>query len=223
MLDIAHVIPLSWRYRIADLRGRGVYAGYPNRHRCIFIHIPKTGGSAVADVLFGNKSRHVPYFEYEFANPNKFRRYFKFAFVRNPWDRLISTFFFLRGGGMNENDRLWSERNIAHYPNFGSFVRAWLTEENISTWVHFFPQSHFILDETGSVKVDFVGRFERLDEDFNLVAKKLGCQKSLPKKNVGEHKHFTSYYDNETREIVARVYARDIKSFGYEFIENGEQ
>lgn len=53
-----------------------------------------------------------------------------------------------------------------------------------------------------------------------LVAKNLGCQKSLTKKNVSEHKHSTSYYENETREILALVYGRGITSLGYEFIEN---
>ena len=46
---------MLWRMRLADLRGRGVYAGYPNRHRCIFIHIPKNGGTSIAHSLFGLK------------------------------------------------------------------------------------------------------------------------------------------------------------------------
>jgi hypothetical protein len=210
-------IPVIGRQRLADIRGRGVYAGYPNRHRCIFIHIPKTAGSSVVRILFGEASRHVPYFEYERANPIKFRRYFKFAFVRNPWDRLVSTYFFLRAGGMNDQDRAWAERNLSGYADFGDFVREWLNEQSIWSWIHFYPQYHFVLNDAGSTMVDYLGRFERLDADFQFVARRLGMVANVPKSNKSNHRHFATYYDDKTREIVARVYARDIDAFGYKF------
>jgi hypothetical protein len=206
---------LGWRMRLADLRGRGVYAGYPNAHRCIFVHIPKTAGSSITQALFGAPSRHVPYFVYQRANPIKFHRYFKFAFVRNPWDRLVSTYFFLREGGLNWQDRQWSERNLAGYGDFGSFVRGWLTPENAYSWIHFMPQSHFICNQAGDLMVDFVGRFERLTDDFDVVARRLGLAANLPLTNQSEHAPFAAYYDSETRDIVRLVYSRDIEAFGY--------
>jgi hypothetical protein len=93
-LELDYSKLLKWRMRLADLRGRGAYAGYPNRHRCIFIHIPKTAGASIALSLFNEPPRHVHYRDFEIANPDKFRRYFKFAFVRNPWDRLVSSYFY---------------------------------------------------------------------------------------------------------------------------------
>jgi chondroitin 4-sulfotransferase 11 len=216
-MDLAPYIPMQLRRRIADFRGRGVYGGYPNRSRCIFIHIPKTAGSSVVETLFGENSRHIPYFEYERANPRKFQRFFKFAFVRNPWDRVVSTYTFLRRGGMNELDRNWSAQNLSQYPDFASFVRGWLNEENVWSWVHFVPQAHFILNEQGTVMVDYVGRFERIDEDFAYVAHRLGRDMRLGKTNQSGHRHFSSYYDEDTREIVRRVYARDIEAFNYRF------
>lgn len=204
------------RMRIADIRGRGLYAGYPNRHRCIFIHVPKTAGTAIARALFESPSEHIPYFIYQRTNPAKFHRFFKFAFVRNPWDRLVSSFFYLHRGGMHAYDQAWSERFIAPYRgDFGQFVRNWLTSENVSTWAHFAPQSDFILDARDNVMVDFVGRYERLHDDFQFVARRLKLNTALRPINESAHDDFRRCYDEETSSIVQKVYARDIKVFGY--------
>lgn len=205
------------RMRIADWRKRGVYSGYPDRHRCIFIHVPKAAGSGIAAALFGEGSRHVPYFEFEQANADKFRRYFKFAFVRNPWDRLVSSYFYLRAGGSGDRDRQWAERNLFDYPDFKSFVHGWLTDEAIWSGIHFVPQHFFICDQSLRVKMDFVGRFENLAADFKAVAERLNIETDLPHANRSEHRHYTEYYTPALKERVASVYAADIAAFGYGF------
>src|SRR5690242_16373729 len=207
-------VPL-WRVRLADLRGRGVYAGVPDEKRCIFIHIPKTAGTSVAQTLFGAASRHVPYIEYLRANPHKFARYFKFSFVRDPWDRLVSTYFFLKNGGMNETDLEWSRQNLEPYKTFDDFVCRGLARPEIVSWVHFRPQADFILSPDDQQMMDFVGRFERLERDFGIIADRLGVRASLQSRNAGEHMPFESYYTLETANVVARVYARDVAAFGY--------
>jgi hypothetical protein len=127
----------------------------------------------------------------------------------------VSTYFFLREGGVNWQDRQWSGRNLAGYRDFGSFVRGWLTPENACGWVHFMPQSHFICNKAGDLMVDFVGRFERLNDDFDVVARRLGLAVKLPLKNQSEHAHFAAYYDSETEGIVRQVYSLDIEAFNY--------
>ena len=207
---------MTLRERIADLRGRGAYRGWPNANRAIFIHIPKTGGSSVAQALFGG-SLHVPYFEYERINSRKFRRFFKFAFVRNPWARLVSTYFFLKNGGVNEMDRYFAAENIAGYDNFEAFVEGWLNEKNIWSWVHFKPQHYFICDTSLRVQMDFVGRTETIDADFGYICQRLGVAAGLTWTNRGNHRPYSEYYSDDLRERVAAVYAKDIAIFGYQF------
>ena len=206
------------RMRIADLRGRGVYRGYPDEHRCVFIHIPKAAGTSLTKTLFAAPSRHLQYTEYERANPKKFKKYFKFTFVRNPYDRLFSAYTFLKKGGLNELDRCWAEQNLASFPDFESFVHGWVTPENIWSWVHFKPQHWWVCDASFNVKVDFVGRFEQMDSDVAIVQDRLSLPVApLPKINVTDRPQaLESPYTAETRAIVAQVYQTDFDLFAYE-------
>ena len=205
------------RMRIADLRGRGVYSGYPNAHRCVFIHIPKAAGTSLTKTLFAAPSRHLQYTEYERTNPRKFQQYFKFTFVRNPYDRLFSAYTFLKKGGLNELDRCWAEQNLTSFPDFESFVHGWVTPENIWSWVHFKPQHWWICDASFNLKVDFVGRFERMDEDVAVVQARLGMPVArLPKINVTiRPRTKEDAYTAEMRAIVGEVYRNDFELFSY--------
>ena len=101
------------------------------------------------------------------------------------------------------------------------------------------PQYDMLHDSNGRLLVDFVGRFERLQQDFDEVCQRLDIDDSeLPHRNPsnkrsrnlkrrvrnfvfrngeGDKRHYTDFYDVETHEAVSRLYRRDIETFGYAF------
>ena len=138
----------------------------------------------------------------------RFRSYFKFGFVRNPWDRVVS--LYERREGLQMRDKM----------SFEAFVE-WLNFSS-STCIHPSPhrnQLDWFVDPHGEVIVDFIGRFETLTRDWARIAGRLGIRQPLPHKNRNprERRPYPEYYTSRTRELVARKFRVDIDFFGYEF------
>ena len=187
--------------------------------RSIFVHIPKCAGISVNRCLYGNLAGgHSTLEEYLDAfTPEEIISYFKFTVVRNPWDRLVSAYHFLKKGGCGYNDKTWFADELSEYADFEDFVKKWVNRDNIWKWHHFRPQYHYMLDKRGKVQLDFIAFLENIEADFSLIAERLGKDVSLPKSNQSERKDHAAYYTEETRNIVADAYAEDIKMLGYEF------
>ena len=186
-------------------------------NQCIFFHIPKAAGTSVCMALFGYQVGHLSFEQLYYSNPKKAMTYFKFTFVRNPWDRLVSAYHFLLAGGMNANDSNWGRDNLTQYVDFNDFVKNWLNEKNVNTYIHFIPQHRYVESSNGVVKVDFVGKTETLSKDIEVVTQKLGKQIHLEKTNESKHGLYIDYYNQASIDIVSRVYQRDIELFGYKF------
>ena len=201
--------------RIAYLRKERhfPYRDYHKRHRCVFIHVPKTGGTSILTALGHGRARgagagrggeagagrggrwpgpaartagrdHLPWFVYWTANPEYYARAFSFAFVRNPWDRAVSAYRYLWRGGSGE-EAAEDVRMIRSYESFSDFVVEGLAQGYFRSHLLFLPQAYFVLGAGGEPKVDFVGRFERLEEDWGSVAARLGLGAELPRENMG--------------------------------------
>ena len=194
-----------------------------NKNKLIFIHIPKTAGTAVLEAI-GKKGEggrnHLPWYVYYTSNHLKFRNYYKFSFVRNPWDRAYSAYEYLLNGGNQHEDIKVSEM-IRKFDDFNDFVVNGLGQGMLRNHLMFAPQSDFIIGPTGEIVVDFVGRFENLNEDFSILADKLGVNPVLKKQNVNSKKkknnYIQAYCTNESINIVANIYKQDITVFGYQF------
>jgi hypothetical protein len=146
-------------------------------------------------------SKHTSCSEFT-NNHSEFSDYFKFAFVRNPWDRVVSWYMFSKS--LENPDQSRDLTSIGFKEYIKKFGNIWSNEQQ--------DQYKFV----GCC--DFIGRFENLQEDFNSVCDKIGIpRQQLPYRNKTKHKHYTEYYDDETREIVAKRFAKDIEYFGYEF------
>jgi hypothetical protein len=215
------------RYRSLQEARASDSSGYSikpfDQHRCIFVHIPKTAGVSVVKALFGSfGGHHTPLWLYRLLYTRaEFDAYFKFAFVRNPWDRLLSAFLFLKRGGMNDRDRRWAETHLAAYPDFDRFVRRGLTRKTAYAELHFVPQYWFLALKGPRPAVDFVGYYENLPQDFVSIRERLGVSPERRllalNRTEGKPSDFREYYTPETRRIVAEVYREDIELFGYDF------
>jgi hypothetical protein len=190
--------------------------------RSIFVHIQKTGGVSIeamlrrADRGIGSSlhegRRHLFARDIRPLVPSEqWDGYFKFAFVRNPWDRLVSWYHMC---AQSTAPNAFARHVQQHAPTFDDFVMRTTTGiAERTTW----NQLDYVTDEEGSVIVDFIGRYERLPEDSRQVGERLGIAIDLPHTNRSTHAHYRDYYTDATRDIVARRFARDILHFGYEF------
>jgi len=137
----------------------------------------------------------------------QFETYFKFGFVRNPWDRVVSLY---------ERTEAQQMRNEMAFDEFVDWIQY-----SSSTCVHSSPhryQLDWFVDPNGKVLADFIGKFERLEEDWAFVAEKLGITETLPHRRASlRTRHYTEYYTARTREIIATKFKADIEHFGYDF------
>ena len=167
--------------------------------KCIFIHIPKTGGTSV-ETLFGNEKHNHDKREriIEKIGMPSWKSYLKFSIVRNPWDRMVSAYSYVKRP---------------------SPFKKWLDKDRTDWFMLTIakPQLDWI-SENGTLFVDYIIRFENYSEELQAVCDKLGKKLDIvPHTNKSQHKHYSFYYDEETIEIVRQMHKRDIDYFGYKF------
>src|SRR5436190_2754988 len=134
-----------------------------------------------------------------------YQRLFKFAFVRNPWDRLVSRYAYLLRN--KEHPR---HEFVSGMKDFESYLAWEIGRGKMS-------QDTYVTDASGKWLVDFIGYYERLHEDFAKACAHLGVKAELPRANTSSHRDYRTYYTPATRELVAKHFQRDVELFGYTF------
>ncbi len=133
--------------------------------------------------------------------------FFKFSFVRNTWGRMYSWYANVM------RDPLHRESYGITDPNYS--MQSFLTEKiNPQT----FSQLHFLKDRQGNVPMDFIGRFENLQADFNHIAQQIGLEDSeLPRLLISNNAHYTEFYDEATKDLVHELFREEIDFFKFEY------
>jgi hypothetical protein len=155
------------------------------------------------DVDDGDKLYYCPAF---------YKDYLKFAFVRNPWDRLVSCWV---NRVLDQNYFNFSEaeyEKMKKFENFVEYVRGFDIED---------CNRHFRLQRTlmDTPNLDYVGRLETFADDFREICRRLNIKSdSVKPQNVSANrKKYQDYYTPELREKVYRIYQKDVQTFGYQF------
>ena len=209
-----------------------------HKHRFIFFAVPRTATHAVRQALraylddgdweqqalFGEQRIPVPgiaavrhgHISFQQVRAHlqaeTWSSYFKFGFVRNPFDRFVSTCFFL------------NRRNPAFARNQAGFMRQALGNTRFRQRVLVRPQYRLLTDDNGTLMMDYVGRYETLQDSFDEICRHIGLAPSkLTRKNASVHRSYECYYDKTLKQAVAEHYRKDFELFGYdaEKIVNG--
>ncbi|EEC4842051.1 sulfotransferase family protein [Campylobacter lari] len=199
-----------------------MFKDFHDKYKCIFIHVPKVAGSSIERVVYQTDRwlvGHVKARDYVKFDKNKFESYFSFGFVRNPYDRMVSAYHYLRSGGGNLVDETWAKENIYKYNSFEEFVLNLQNNDErikILSWMHFVPQYKYLCDNDKNILVSFIGKFEKLDEDFKKILNFLNRKDSLVHVNKSKHCAYKDYYNYETYKIIREIYKNDFEIFDYD-------
>lgn len=204
------------------------------QHGFYFIDIPRTSSSSIKSELgkkFGKAYGKRNVTEKEHATTQIFddhitaremrkilgsriwKKIFTFTIVRNPWDRTYSMYHYRRMKGKVPIE--WS---------FREYVLALGMSDSDNPFFRFhgsrYGLSDYILGENGEIIVDFIARYENRQDDLKIISSHIkydGLGMLCIQRAKPDDIHYSKFYDSETKEIIRRLYAKDIELFGYEF------
>jgi chondroitin 4-sulfotransferase 11 len=205
-------------------------------HAAVYVETPKVACSSIKTALaplcgvdlaaHGGNPHDLTWPQPTTPGP-PFAGLFSFAFVRDPWDRLVSCYRDKLRGEVDDFTSFTIRPGVANClarfdafvagMSFAAFVRAVSDIPDEDADAHFRSQHTFVCDAAGRIVVDAIGRFERLDDDFAAIARRIGMPpRTLPRlQAVRAPSPFAAFYTDETRALVGERFARDVARFGY--------
>lgn len=198
----------------------------------IFVHVPKTGGTSIAEWLTtncnGKKGRRVHHPLSELKKEFN-KDAFSFTVVRNPWDRLLSYYVYIKKTTENRlNDALLGKLKKS---NKLKKTPAYLSEtlELLNKGFEYFIKNDWVWTRTNmsishqtdiAEGVDLILKFENLTEDFKKIQTIMNCYLPLPYKNITTHSHYSTYYNQEMIDIISDKFKDEIIRYNYDFQPN---
>lgn len=171
--------------------------------KCIFLHPNKCGGKSIEKAIWNVDAKRD---SADHRGPDSYKNeygidvwndYYKFGFCRNPWARMVSIYH--------------GRKQILKTADTKCTFEEWMASDFIKKIK---LQTFWLVDD-----LDFIGRVERYDADFEIVAKRLNIDTKLPHLNKSEHDSYTEYYNDKRKDVVYKLFKEDINKFGYEFEE----
>lgn len=186
-----------------------------HHYEAIFIHIPKVAGTSIERILKLNPKEnyggHSTAIGIKKHYPKEFGEYYKFSFVRNPYDRVSSAYFYLKNSPLN---KALQNHNIKDSIDINDYIKNYFPNDHI---LHLWPQYKFITDQD-IILVDDVFRYENLEEDWEKVCNKLKINLKLPYFNPSKKDSFK--YTSNSINTINEFYKKDFELFGYELKSN---
>jgi len=188
--------------------------------KIVFFHMYKVAGKSITSLLQENggemhweiSGQHTSCREALEHNKYKalIKEYYTFAFVRNPWDWVLSNYLYAKSCKIHPRYETINNSGMS----FEGYIQKIITDQYIG------PQFNFLMDKDESIDhFDFIGRFENLNDDILFLVKKLKLEGGLPYKNKTEIKSgsYRDHYTEKTKKQVEEIFAKDIEVFNYEF------
>ncbi len=187
------------------------------KKKILFIHIPKTGGTSIATALFGKPKGHPYLYEYYYANKKYTKEFFKVCVVRNPFDRLVSTYFYIiNGESPDRYNELFKKLNINSFEDFIHRLSNKRTLKILMKEITHIRSQHELIS-CGDVQMDRIYKFE----DFEFIQEDLkqitGKDLLIDKLNMSKRKDYKMYYNDFSIEIVKELYKKDLHYFNYTY------
>lgn len=186
--------------------------------KTIFIHVQRTGGQSISKLLKNNDSKAFRLKRTKHLLSSQVRekiktkiwdKYFKFGFVRNPWDRLVSLYFAIL---KNQTWKSPLAKYVRGLGSFKDFVYNPIPKKKI------YRSDDITINQVNYLKnVNFIGKYENYNQNVKYICKQLNIEYEFIKQNTSNHKHYKCYYTPKLKEIIYHRYKRDIKTFNYNF------